>query len=234
VQSFALLVLIAIALSLHPAAASSPSSPSLFRSADNGTCVKAVTKAAEEGDIPKDLMLAIAVTEAGRRLDGGAITVWPWTVATQDGGDFFERRLDAWRHVESLLSQDRRSVDVGCMQINLRWHPEAFSTWQEAFDPLKNAHYAARFLNELKERHGDWDTAVAHYHSATPDIGQAYLERVTRNKEVLKGGVVLKDADRTSLLMSHTPSPAPVLGGFALSHSPTSGPLLPGYGSAGD
>ncbi len=38
------------------------------------------------------------------------------------------------------------------MQINLRWHPEAFVNAAQGFDPAVNVDYAARFLTDLTAR----------------------------------------------------------------------------------
>ena len=70
------------------------------------------------------------------------------------------------------------SIDIGCMQINLRHHPAAFPTLEEAFDPLANVRYGARFLSQLYAAHGEWPAAIARYHSGDPVSGQDYARRV--------------------------------------------------------
>jgi hypothetical protein len=71
-----------------------------------------------------------------------------------------------------------RSIDVGCGQINLMHHPDAFPNLELAFDPEANAAYAAKFLKALHSRTGDWNTATAMYHSATPGVGAEYQQQV--------------------------------------------------------
>jgi hypothetical protein len=60
------------------------------------------------------------------------------------------------------------------MQVNLMYHPNAFASLEEAFDPGSNANYAAHFLNALYAGSKDWPTAVGAYHSETPALGEAY------------------------------------------------------------
>ncbi len=72
--------------------------------------------------------------------------------------------------MRSLQAQGVRSIDVGCMQINLRHHPNAFADLEEAFDPVSNARYAARFLKDLQATRGDWMRSASHYHSQTPEL----------------------------------------------------------------
>src|SRR5689334_8587728 len=54
------------------------------------------------------------------------------------------------------------------------YHPHAFTTLQDAFEPRSNAAYAARFLNTLFAGAQDWSHAIAAYHSETPALGEAY------------------------------------------------------------
>jgi hypothetical protein len=70
-------------------------------------------------------------------------------------------------------------IDVGCMQVDLPMHPTAFRSLDEAFDPVINADYAARYLRSLHtEANGDWNIAVGLYHSHTPDLAADYRNRV--------------------------------------------------------
>jgi hypothetical protein len=80
--------------------------------------------------------------------------------------------------VRRLQAEGVRSIDIGCMQVNLRHHPNAFASLEDAFDPTKNAAYAATFLVSLQEASKNWLQAAAHYHSHTPEFATAYQRRV--------------------------------------------------------
>ena len=80
--------------------------------------------------------------------------------------------------MRTLQARGVRSIDVGCMQVNLMHHPDAFASLDEAFDPVANARYAARFLSALFRQTGDWSLATANYHSANADRGEDYQRRV--------------------------------------------------------
>ena len=67
---------------------------------------------------------------------------------------FFPTREAAIAEVRQLRADGMRLIDVGCMQINLHHHPNAFASLEEAFDPLSNARYAAQFLTELRSATG--------------------------------------------------------------------------------
>jgi hypothetical protein len=64
------------------------------------------------------------------------------------------------------------------MQVNLRYHPEAFATLDDALDPAENVAYGADFLLRLRAARGSWRKAVAHYHSATPSRYRPYTAKV--------------------------------------------------------
>ncbi len=80
--------------------------------------------------------------------------------------------------VRAMQARGIQSIDVGCGQINLMHHPNAFPSLEVAFDPVANAAYAAQFLKQLFAQTGDWNKATAMYHSATPEIGAEYQQRV--------------------------------------------------------
>ncbi|MGX9961781.1 lytic transglycosylase domain-containing protein [Roseomonas sp. F4] len=148
--------------------------------AEEGLLCRAAIQAAERAaGIPPHLLTAIARIESGRRdPETGAFHPWPWTINAEGRGQFFAGKAAAIAGVQALQAGGMRSIDVGCMQVNLRHHPDAFPSLEAAFDPLTNATYAARFLTELHGRLGDWNRAVAAYHSQTPERGEPYRERV--------------------------------------------------------
>ena len=80
--------------------------------------------------------------------------------------------------VQELQASGIRSIDVGCLQVNLMHHPAAFISLEQAFDPGANARYAARFLDALHDRSQDSTQAIGDYHSQTPTLGAAYRNRV--------------------------------------------------------
>jgi hypothetical protein len=124
-------------------------------------------------------MAAIAQVESGRRDPvSGALHPWPWTVDAEGQGTFYDSKEQAIAAVRALQARGVRSIDVGCMQVNLLQHPAAFSSLEQAFDPMANADYAGRFLAELHGQTGAWPAATALYHSATPDLGAAYQRKV--------------------------------------------------------
>jgi soluble lytic murein transglycosylase-like protein len=71
-----------------------------------------------------------------------------------------------------------RSGDLGCMQINTRWHGQRFRDAGHMLDPRTNVLYAGWYLRTLYLQHGSWHEAVARYHSSQGVHQRAYLCRV--------------------------------------------------------
>lgn len=168
--------------------------------------------------LPAGLLQAVALAESGRYdPDRGTLLPWPWTVNAGGEGVYLPSKAEAIRHVERLRAQGRTNVDVGCLQINLGWHPNAFPDLDSAFDPETNAAYAAAFLATLREEAGSWELAVERYHSRDPDRGLAYRERVWRHWAALGGelsprvdppGRSAAPAVSTTARLARTPPPA--------------------------
>ena len=129
--------------------------------------------------MPDRLLDSIAVVESGKRDPvSGAVYPWPWTINAEGIGHWYDSKAEAIAAVQALQARGVRSIDVGCMQVNLSFHPEAFASLDMAFDPMTNAAYGARFLQQLFNQTNAWPLAVAAYHSFTPDIGADYAKKV--------------------------------------------------------
>lgn len=132
----------------------------------------------ETKDLPAGILSSISNVEAGRIIGNKPKRGWPWTVNHSGEGLFFENKLDAIQYVTSHLERGDLNMDVGCMQISLKWHSNQFSSLEEAFDPKININYAASFLTKLFNDHGDWNLAIKHYHSADPKKHLKYHKKV--------------------------------------------------------
>lgn len=140
-------------------------------------------------NIPPHLLKAISLIESGRTIKPGKRVAWPWTINVNGKGYVYETKQQAIKAVRKFQGQGKGSIDVGCMQINLKHHPAAFRHLEEAFDPQLNVAYAAKFLNNLKRQLGSWRTAVGHYHSATPQFHYPYREKIQKQWTSLRNSV---------------------------------------------
>jgi Transglycosylase SLT domain len=146
-----------------------------FRATGN-LCDRAALRAARTHGIPEDVMLAITRIETGRTSQGET-SPWPWTVNMEGASHWFATEDEARSFVFSRFKDGARSFDVGCFQINYKWHSSGFKSIDEMFDPDLNAAYAARFLRTLHDEFGDWSKAAGAYHSRTRQYADVYIAR---------------------------------------------------------
>ena len=143
-------------------------------------CERAIGTAARAHGVPIQLASAIGLVETGRHDQvSGVLRPWPWAINAEGKTQFFNSKPEAVAAVRSLQASGVRSIDVGCMQVNLLHHPNAFSTLEEAFDPQRNANYAELFLGQLFRQSGNWLTAAGWYHSTTAALAADYVRKMT-------------------------------------------------------
>src|SRR5215468_12038779 len=142
-------------------------------------CAKATNRIERQEGIPRQLLRAISKAESGRYHEGKQLVMaWPWTITAEGRGRYLETKADAIAEVESLRARGIKNIDVGCMQVNLQHHPDAFASLEDAFDPLTNVTYAASFLKTLAAEQGSWAKAAAYYHSQDPARYRDYRVKV--------------------------------------------------------
>lgn len=139
-------------------------------------CDDAAFSAAQETGVPLQVLLAITRTETGRTRDG-VTQPWPWTVNMEGRGVWFDTRTKALTFLFDHFKTGARSFDVGCFQINYRWHGAQFASIEDMLDPFANARYAATFLKALYEESGNWNVAAGKFHSRTAVYAERYMVR---------------------------------------------------------
>jgi soluble lytic murein transglycosylase-like protein len=171
--------LLCILLLLPATSAAGRALPAATIPAPSALCRAAILLAERSAHVPDRLLDAIAAVESGRRDPvSGAVYPWPWTINVEGQGHFYDSKAEAIAAVKAFQAAGARSIDVGCMQVSLLYHPDAFSSLEQAFDPVANAAYGARFLVQLFGQTNAWPLAAAAYHSLTPDIGADYAKKV--------------------------------------------------------
>jgi len=159
-------------------------------------CLDATAAAARATGVPHDILLAISLVETGRNA-----RPWPWTVNVGGDGQWLDSAGAAEALITDRLAAGLTNIDVGCFQLNHRWHGAAFASVADMLDPYRNAIYAAGFLADHFQRTGDWASAAAAYHSATPEHAERYRARFEATLASLGGDRALPGApppDRTN------------------------------------
>ncbi|WP_048647435.1 lytic transglycosylase domain-containing protein [Nitratireductor soli] len=137
-------------------------------------CEGEILRAAEKYDIPPGILYAVGLTETGIK---GSLQ--PYALNIEGKAVFARGAGEAMRAFEQARRNGAKLIDLGCMQINHHYHAGKFPNLRAMLDPHRNVDYAARFLVELKRRHGSWSMAVARYH-AGPNNDPAQKRYVCR------------------------------------------------------
>jgi soluble lytic murein transglycosylase-like protein len=142
--------------------------------ASTAVCEREISAAARKYQIPEGILYSVGLTETGRK---GSLQPWSLNV---EGKAYFAQTPDEALEIYNEASNAGASlIDLGCMQINHRYHGENFAGVAEMLDPHKNVEYAAKFLAQLHAKHVTWTMAVARYH-AGPNNNPAQKQYVCR------------------------------------------------------
>jgi hypothetical protein len=159
---------------------------------DAALCERALVNGARRAGVPAEVLHAVALTETGRKT-GGRVRPFPWAINREGQGHWFKTRAEALAFARQSVADGRPSFDVGCVQINYRWHGHAFPSLDDMFDPEWTATYAGQFLRTLFEERGNWSEAAGAYHSLTADKAAIYRERFDRILAGLEPGALSAD-----------------------------------------
>lgn len=151
------------------------------KGATTSLCAEAVKAVEERLGIPTQLLSAISLAESGRWDSVRRTNVsWPWAIYAEGRPRFPANKKAAIAEVHSIMARGVRNIDVGCLQINLFYHPDAFENLEQAFDPAANAAYAGDLLVALRNTYKSWSRAIAFYHSSTRKFAIPYMRRVKK------------------------------------------------------
>jgi hypothetical protein len=154
--------------------------PERAAAAETALCQRAIRDAARATAVPLRLLHALAPTESGVDDGRGGRGPWPWTLNVDGHGRYFHTRRAAERKLRRLLASGIENIDIGCMQVNWKWHHKGFRSPAAALDPKTNVLFAARLLRQYKRQAGTWAGAVGLYHSHDPRRAALYRCRVAR------------------------------------------------------
>ncbi len=140
-------------------------------------CLVAIQKYGIPQGVPAKVLYGIAKTESGFR---------PWALNVRGHSWIGKSRARLKHKIIALQKAGYKSFDVGCMQINYRWHGDRFETMDHMIDPNHNVYHASKFLLDLYREFGTWSKAVAAYHSRNPQRGQDYLRLVVRSLSTVR------------------------------------------------
>jgi len=126
-----------------------------------------------ERGIDPNLLYAVALTESAR-VSHETAAPWPWALNRNGRAIYPEGPEAAVAHVRSAFASGNPMIDVGLMQVNLRWHGRRVNRPEDLIDPVTNLRVGAEILAEaIASAPGDLALGVGRYHS-WKDQGAAY------------------------------------------------------------
>ena len=126
--------------------------------------------------LPNKLLTSISLVESGV-IEGNKVNPWPWALNVNGKSKYFDNKKDTLSFLRENL-QKNMNIDVGCMQINYKFHGHNFKNLDHILNPEENVKYAAEFLKKLFKRHKSWNEAISRYHSSEPSRKKRYLKKV--------------------------------------------------------
>jgi hypothetical protein len=123
-------------------------------------CEREMIRAAELHAVPVSILYAVGLNESGRK---GQMTPYALNVAGKSV--FPDSKEQGLQMVAAYRAKGVKLIDVGCMQINIHYHAQKFSSIERMFDARTNVEYAAKFIQILRKSTGSWTAAVARYHA---------------------------------------------------------------------
>ena len=151
---------------------------SLFNFKANATinCGQLTEKIEKEYKIPNKLLTSISLVESGIKKEGSFVS-WPWTLNVSGKSKFFNSQNETLDYLKKNYKK-KKNIDVGCMQISLKYHRQNFKSLNHILDPETNIRYAAEYLRSLYTRYKTWNEAISRYHSSVPKRKVRYLKKV--------------------------------------------------------
>ena len=107
---------------------------------------------------------------------------------------YFNSKSETIEYLKSNINL-KKSIDVGCMQINTKYHLKNFKDLYHLVEPEENVKYAAIYLLKLYKKHKSWNEAVSRYHSSIPKRKKNYLKKVyTYWNDLRQRKIVIKNS----------------------------------------
>ncbi|EGQ8542034.1 transglycosylase SLT domain-containing protein [Vibrio parahaemolyticus] len=128
-------------------------------------------KAAKAHNLDPLLVYSVALAESASGRGNGSISPWPWTLRVP-GLPFYAKSEDqAKAKLAEFQEQYGRAIDVGFMQVSIRWNGHRVSSPADLLDPETNVMVGAEVLSEaIKSSPNDLELGVGRYHAWEDEI----------------------------------------------------------------
>ncbi len=132
-------------------------------------CEREMLSAAQKYRVPLGVLYAAGLNEAGRRN-----SLYPYALNIEGKQMFPPNLRAAKKDVLAARQRGKKQIDIGCMQLNHRYHGDKFRSLEQMLEPRANVQYTARFLKGLRQHDGSWTMAIARFRA---DPGNQQVKR---------------------------------------------------------
>ncbi len=143
---------------------------------ENKSCDFYTEKYGKIYNLPNKLLTSISLVESGLKKKDN-FKPWPWTLNIAGKSKYFNSKSETVNYLKESLRKSK-NADIGCMQINYKYHGHMFNDIEQMLNPENNVKYAAEFLRKLFTKYKSWNEAISRYHSSQPDRKKKYLMKV--------------------------------------------------------
>jgi hypothetical protein len=129
---------------------------------------------AEERGLDPYILYAVALVESAK-VDHRLATPWPWALNRRGRPVLPSSRLEAREILSDAMAKGIRAIDVGLMQVNIRWHGHRVRSPEELLDPETNIRVGADVLADaIRSAPGDLTLGIGRYHTGWHNDTDAY------------------------------------------------------------
>ncbi|AWD33050.1 putatative lytic transglycosylase [Candidatus Fokinia solitaria] len=145
-------------------------------------------------NISENLLLAVTVVESGvYNSEARMALAWPWTIGIAGESYRFSTKNEAVKFFNSKINEGISNIDVGCSQINYRYHGHNFDSIEQMMEPANNIAYASYLIAKNYKNTSEWLKAASQFHSFTPIYSERYKEKIIKVLELFKKKMHLKE-----------------------------------------
>lgn len=127
----------------------------------------------ESKGIDPILIYSVALAESAYGKGRGSIAPWPWTLRTATTPYYEASQQEAATVLNKIIQQrgNKTSVDIGPMQVNLRWNGHRVNNPTELLNFKTNIEVGTDILLEaIASAPGDLELGLGHYHHWESDV----------------------------------------------------------------
>lgn len=137
------------------------------------------------------ILYAVALKESANDTDPTAVKPWPWALNKSGQSLMPASQREAHALLKQSIDEGNRLVDVGLMQINVRWHGHRVNSPAQLLDPITNVQIGAELLaTAIRSAPHDLALGIGRYYSwndekAAKAYGQSVMAIADRVKQVI-------------------------------------------------